>query len=156
MCCGARCARASDSAASYGTSSPTGHDVGEGAVRIGRSVTSQQMDQMRRYQNMLQRLRPRASGVNLLRTFWLDPNGSATPKGPNYTRAWIWRLRGTRLCPEDAVGGLIDTSEPCAIVSGKAPRPGGGSTTEAWPALLGWSCSLAVSRAQSRAKGSYD
>jgi hypothetical protein len=85
------------------------------------------------------------------------PIEAPRPKGPPCPRAWLGAASGAggAALTDAALGGLIDTSELVRSFQ-KAPRPGGGSTTEAWPALLGCSCSLAVDRAQSRAIGSYD
>jgi hypothetical protein len=92
------------------------------------------------------------------RVCWLDPNRNATRKGPTMPKGVAWRgVRGRRSRPDGRCRGRPHRYERArTTVSGKAPRPGGGSTTEAWPALLGCSCSLAVGRAQSRAIGSYD
>ena len=81
--------------------------------------------------------------INLRRMCWLDPNRSATPKGPDYPRAWLWRrVRRRRFCPEDAVGGLIDTSELARSFQGKRHAPEAAALprrgTRCWAAHAHW------------------
>jgi len=60
---------------------------------------------------------------------------SATPKG--HQGRGLVRRQDNEGRPDGALGGVIDTSEPPRSFQEKRHAPGGGSTTGAWPALLG-------------------